>query len=436
MNSDDVVNELNESLGLFEAVMFGIGGMIGAGVFALSGLLAVELGWDALFAITLASINSLATGYIYGKFSTEIVGAGGGFQYTRTILNDKLSFVSGWWFFLAYSLAGSFYSGVFGLYVEILTGFNHIVASVAVIVFFLIVNYVGVEESARAQSVLTLFKVFVLLIIVVVGYFNTESFRGFVLFKHDVFDILVYSATMFIAFEGFDIIATLSQEIKNPKKNVVKATFISIFAVTLIYLGVIVLNISIVIAGNAVYNYYEEIILLVAENSLGYIGYLLLYAGAVVSTLSAYNATLIASSRVAYALSKAGHFPEKMNNINEKTKTPHVSVLVASLIVGGTIIYSDVFYNTKFVSYILGKVSSLAFLLAFIMVQYAFVKHLKKKGLFERSSFNVVIVSVALILSSVFAIVILIGDLYVLILYIFLTVLGFGIDYLSGKKSL
>ena len=427
-------NSLRESLGLFGAVMFGIGGMIGAGVFALSGLLAVKLGWDAILSIFIAGLTSISTGYIYGKFSTVVVGSGGGFSYTKTILRSKTAFLTGWWFFLAYSVAGAFYAGVFGLYVEIMTGFDHLTVSIFVIIIFFVLNYIGIEESAKAESFLTMFKLVVLGVIVFFGYINIERipFNGF--FNHGLNDILIYSATIFIAFEGFDIIATLSQEIKDPKRNVIRAIFYSVIIVTFIYITIIILDIIIVESLHGNFNLYEEIVLLVAEDALGKIGYLLLMSGAIVSTLSAYNATLTAGSRVAFALSKEKHFPSKLNSVRGDSGSPYVAVAIASFIISFTIVYADLFYDIKLVSFTLGKISSLAFLLSFILVQYAFLKHCFKKDFFDGTLFNYLAGFIAMFFSGIFTIIIVLSDIKVLVLYILLTIFGFVIEFLSSKK--
>ncbi|MGQ4892465.1 MAG: APC family permease [Candidatus Njordarchaeia archaeon] len=437
---DDLIteqeNELHEALGLKEAVAFGMGGMIGAGVFALSGQLAVNLGWYAVIALSIAALTSLSTGLIYGKFATVVRGAGGGYSYVRSICGSRwTSFMAGWLFFLAYSFAGAFYAEVFGLFLYFISGIPWQIFSFGLVVLFLLINIVGVKESGLTESLLTGTKVGIIIVLILAGYISIRNLSPrSIEINVGIWELLIFASSMFIAFEGFDIISTLSQEIKNPKRNIPLAIVITIVSVTGLYILVTLLEVIALGSGLVPSNVYaEEIILYTAMGALGRIGYYLLTLGAIISTVSAYNATLIAVSRVSYALSKDGLFSKRVNHVHHKTKTPYVAIMISSLIIVFIALFSPFLVKMSELSLFLGQLSSLSFLSAFLLVNFSFVRAIKGNKMFVGNHLNLALGIFSISMCLIFAIVLFLVNVVVAV--IFFVLLAMGLTLLNRRRN-
>ena len=385
MNESQEVLQLNRGLGLKEAIAFGIGGMIGAGVFALSGELATKLGIVAILVLFLASSIALSTGWVYSKFSYVINDAGGGYSYVKSIGNTNATILSGILFFIAYSFAAAFYAGVFGIYLQLISGFPFYIFSFSLIAMFLVINLLGVEESGMSEALLTGLKVSIIVALIFAGFMTIRKINvGYISLEVDLLNIILYTSIIFIAFEGFDIISNLSKEIKEPKKNVPYAIMSSIIIVALIYIlvtliEVVILNLKLVPTDI----YAEEIILYAGVKAFGISGYYILSFGAIISTLSAYNAALIAVSRLTFAMSYDGILNHKLKYVNPKTRVPQLAIILSSLIVSSILIFSALFSKLNELSVHLGMLASFSFALAFLLVHLAYIINLRRGVLFK-----------------------------------------------------
>ncbi len=354
--------------------MFGIGGMIGGGIFALSGEVALKAGLGAFLVFTIAGLIALSSGLVYAEFSTKIVGSGGGYTYVSTIFPDFFGFLTGWWFFLAYTLAGAFYAEVFGKYMEALTNTPFLLWSILLAVFFALINFIGIRESSIAETALTLFKLLIIAIFIVGGFLTLNISTVIQRAEIRMYGSLVMLATVFISFEGFDIISTLSSEMINPTKAAPKAVVSSILIVTGLYILTVLMVLATIIQYGLPANIMpEEIILYAAKNAIGKTGLILLGTGAIVSTISAYNATLCAASRVGLAMGENKALPRIFKLLHPKTRTPHASIFLSTFIIISLLVISNMFLPFEEISIIFGQLASLFFAFSFSMVDFSLI---------------------------------------------------------------
>ncbi|HZJ03737.1 MAG TPA: amino acid permease [Thermoleophilia bacterium] len=381
-------------LGLFEATMIGIGAMIGAGIFVLSGLAAGEAGPAAILAFALNGVVTLLTAFVYAELASAIPRAGGGYSFVRMAFAGAPGFVAGWMLWFAYTVACSLYAlGFAGYFWEIfskytpalterlfgLTGHAGAVLGITVLVGagFTWLNARGAGVTGKTENFLTLAKLAALAFFVVFGLIRifgepAQVSAGFTPFlPRGLGGVFVAMGLTFIAFEGYDLIATVAEEIKEPEKNIPRATFISLGVTVVIYLLVLFVALGAIHpeggepAWQFLGRYGETAIVRAAEAFMPAFGVAIIVFGGLLSTTSALNATVMAASRVAFSMGRDLWLPRRMAEIDPVRRTPRIAILVtgAILLVVALLVPLEA----------VGSAASLMFLLTFSMVNLSVI---------------------------------------------------------------
>jgi amino acid transporter/nucleotide-binding universal stress UspA family protein len=411
---------LARTLGLFDAVMIGVGAMIGAGVFVLTGLAAGEAGPAAIVAFALNGIVTLFTAFSYAELASAIPEAGGGYSFVKRAMPPALGFLAGWMLWFAYTVACALYAVGFGGYFVELLGSYWPAAHAALIgtlgrqatiamvtfgisAFFIALNYLGADVTGKAENVVTMAKIVVLAVFIAFGlvafFQHPDAYSAFTpLFPKGFGGVLVAMGLTFIAFEGYDLIATVSEEVKEPTKNIPKATFISLAIAVTIYLLILLVSIGAVDATEFdVYGkthdqlpaeleihepldpsdpeintsweilgiYKETGIVRAAENFMPKFGVALIVVGGLFSTMSALNASVLASSRVGFSMGRERMLPGFLGAIHPRRRTPHMAVLITGIIILAIAVGLPL--------EVVGSGASLMFLLSFAMTNAAMI---------------------------------------------------------------
>lgn len=342
---------LSRDLSLFDITMIGIAGMIGAGIFALTGIAAGIAGPAILIAFLFNGIIATFTGLAYAELGSAIPQAGGGYVWIKEALGNYAGFMAGWVDWAAHTIACSLYAVIFGAFLsEFLVRFVGLnfpqnvlakVSSLLIVSFLAYVNFVGVKESGKLGGIVTLLKIIILLVFAFFGLSRTFSypdwesaFQPFM--PHGFVGVLAAMGLTFIAFEGFEIIVQSGEEVKNPEKNIPKAIVVSLWVTVAIYILVAFSLLGAVRAEVPSWEYLgqlAEFSLIRVADEIMPLGGVLIIAGGLISTISAMNATIYSSSRVIFALSRSGYLHKALAAINEKTKTPHLAILFSYIII-------------------------------------------------------------------------------------------------------
>ena len=411
---------LARTLGYFDATMIGLGAMIGAGIFVLTGIAVGEAGPAAILAFALNGVVTLFTAFAYAELASAIPEAGGGYAFVKRVFPGLIGFLAGWMLWYAYTVACALYAAGFGGYfLELLqsyfpslsqalltvVGYNGAVALATFFIsaFFISLNVIGADVTGKAENIITVSKILVLGLFVVFGLMAigraparlVDNFTPF--FPRGFGGVVAAMGLTFIAFEGYDLIATVSEEIKNPRRNIPRATFTSLGVAVVIYLLIVLVSIGAVDptgftevfgkhpseldlpgarvlhpsdpAVNTVWEvlgiYKETGIVRAAENFMPAVGVLLIVFGGLLSTMSALNATVLASSRVAFSMGREGMLPARLATIHPVRRTPHVAVLVS----GGILIVMAIGLPVE----VVGSAASVLFLLCFALVNIALI---------------------------------------------------------------
>ena len=385
------------NLGLLDATMIGMGAMIGAGIFVLTGLAAEISGPAAIVVFAANGAVTAFTALSYAELAASIPKSGGGYAYVREVFADLPAFLMGWMLWFAYMIAGTLYALGFapnfvellhvyglapspgsigaiavplldaGLPVFPLLAFGAVVALVAL-------NAVSTAASGSAETIFTLVKVGILVVFVAFGatsdLFSPAEFQPLFPEANGAYAILPAMGLTFIAFEGYDLITTVTEEVQNPRKNIPRAIFLSLVVTVAVYLAVVAVAIGTLGAdglaeageagiATAATTFMPENIPIIQN------GGVVVVLGAVFSTLTALNAVVIASSRVAFAMGRERQLLAQFGHLHHRYGTPFVAILAS-----GVVMLSAVVLPTKSA----GNMSSLFFLVSFVVVNAAVIR--------------------------------------------------------------
>ncbi len=357
--------------------MVGIGAMIGAGIFVLTGLAVDISGPAAIVAFALNGGVTTFTALSYAELASAIPRNGGGYAYVREVFSAPVAFVMGWTRWFTYMIAGSLYAlGFASNFLE----FGHIYGytlpgppvlyALGAVVALVALNALSTEASGRGETAITLIKIAILAIFVAFGLTATKVSEFDPLFTKGPLAVLPAMGLTFIAFQGYDLIATVTEEVENPKKNIPRAILLSVLVTVVVYLLVVFVAIG-TLGADDLAGAGETAIAQAAEGFMPSFpiigtGASLIAFGAVFSTISALNAVVIGSSRVAFAMGRERQLPAQLGRFHHRYGTPLVAILASAVMMLVAVLVVPI--------RIVGNLASLFSLLGFIIVNYALIR--------------------------------------------------------------
>ncbi len=383
----------SRDLGLFDATMIGVGAMIGAGIFVLTGIASGVAGPGALLAFILNGFVTLLTALSYAELASTYPESGGGYSYIRKAFPGAVGFVSGWMLWFCYVIACSLYALGFGSYFwEFIHSYFPLLSAavfgllgeeipLTLVTLFIgvaviAINMRGTALTGKVENLLTVAKMVILAIFIFYGLKQilniptpaVSSFRPFL--PNGFSGVVLAMGLTFIAFEGYDLIATVAEEIKQPKKTIPRATLISLSVTVVFYLLIVVVCIGAIqpetgTSWEFLGRYQETAFVKAAENFMPSFGVVLIIVGGLLSTLSALNATVLASSRVAFSMGRDKMLPVALGAIHETRRTPHIAVGVTGVLL--------LIMAMLFPIHIIGSAASVMFLLTFSLVNLSLI---------------------------------------------------------------
>ncbi|MDA8121987.1 MAG: amino acid permease [Deltaproteobacteria bacterium] len=345
---------LSREMSGFSVTMIGVGAMIGAGIFVLTGIAAGVAGPGLILAFALNGIVTLFTAMAYAELGSCFHDAGGGYLWVKSSLPHPNGFLSGWMSWFAHAVACSLYALGFGAYFgHVLEGFGLSVPhlpwfslektlAVVACLAFAYINFRGASETGKAGNIVTLAKIVIILLFVA---FGAWAMRGMPEWKENFDPFLpmgigaVFSAMglTFIAFQGYEVIAQCSEEVMDPTRNIPRAIFFALLIVIPIYLLVAFVALG-AIHGEGMPTWrflgkMKELAIVEAARQFFPGGGVVLLIGGLLSTASALLATIYSSSRVAFAMARDHNLPAFLGKIHPGKKTPHLAIVASAVIV-------------------------------------------------------------------------------------------------------
>lgn len=362
------------SIGLLGAISIGIGGMVGGGIFAVLGE-AVSLAHGATaVAFGMGGLVALATAYSYAKLSVRYPSEGGTVTFIDKAFGDNiLSGSVNLMMWLSYLVTISLYATAFASYGETFFSYkssllHHILITVAIL-FPAIINLVSASFVGRSETIIVIIKVSILILVIIAGASYVEPSRMAPQHWTSSLSIVVAGMIIFVAYEGFELIANSAEDIKEPAKNLPRAFYASVIIVIALYVLISIITVGDV-AEAKLMQAKDYALAIAAEPALGHSGFVLVASAALLSTFSAINATIYGNARLGYIIAKDGKLPKSL--MHSKNHVPSNGVLyttVLSIILANSIDLTEI-----------AIIGSASFLLIFFLVNISAYKLKKEIG--------------------------------------------------------
>ena len=322
------MSELKRHMGLFQLTMYGVGLILGAGIYVLIGEAAGFAGDAVWIAMILGSIVALFAGFSYAELSSVFPKAAAEYVFIKNAFkNNFFAFLIGWLTAVTSIITAATVALGFGGYFAEFVDLPIIISAMGLLVVLSVVNFIGIRESAWTNTIFTIIEASGLILIIVIGFtFSspepvnyTESPSGFT-------GIVLAFVLIFFAFIGFEDMANVAEEVKKPKKTLPRAIILSVIIAGILY---ILVSLAVVRVVN-----WEELsnsaapIALVAQRGLGSEAHILLSAIALFAITNTVLITLVAGSRIFYGMAREKVFPSILEKIHFKTKTPWIAIIV------------------------------------------------------------------------------------------------------------
>lgn len=380
-------HSLKRTLGSVQLVALGIGAIIGAGIFTLTGVAASQhAGPAVVYSFILAAIGCAFAGFCYSEFSTMIPIAGSAYTYAYATMGELLAWIIGWALVLEYAVgAATVAVGWSATIYAILKDFGIVLPqslvsspfdtnpgilnlpALLIILFISAILIVGIQESARFNAVIVAIKLVVVVLFIVVGYFyiNHENYTPFVVEnttgKFGDFGwsgVLAAAGQIFFAYIGFDAVSTAAQEAKNPTRDMPIGIVGSLAVCTLLYIAY-----AFVLTG--IVNYKDLNVaapLVVAVDRIKDYTWLgkLMKLGSLAGLTSVMLVMLLGQSRVFYSMSRDGLLPKLFSDLHKTHLTPWKSNLMLMVFVSIGAAFTPIGR--------LGELTSIGTLFAFVLV--------------------------------------------------------------------
>ncbi|HSH52014.1 MAG TPA: APC family permease [Bacteroidales bacterium] len=304
-----------KKLSLVEVISMAVGTMIGASIFSVFGLGAQVAGHDLPEAFLLSGVYALVVAYSYAILGSKIISNAGPIGFILKGLGDSvvtgaLSILLWMSYVVSIALLVKGFAGYFLPLLHIdLTNINMAIVESITILLFVVLNFFGSKAVGKSEFFIVVTKLAILFIFIIGGLWTIQGVNIQPAFDYNHTSGLINASVIFfLSYMGFGLITNASENLKNPRKNVPRAIFISIFIVIAIYV-----LISLVTLGNLslkeVVDAKENALAIAAKPFLGQFGFILISIGALFSISSALNASIFGGANIAYALAKDGELP-------------------------------------------------------------------------------------------------------------------------------
>lgn len=390
-------NTLKRTLGATKLIMLGIGVIVGAGLFSVTGNAAADFAGPAItISFAIAALGCCFAGLCYAEYASMLPVAGSAYTYSYATMGEFIAWIIGWDLVLEYTVAAATVSISWSRYLTILLndigihipesltlcpwdgGIANLPASLIVIVLSLLLMR-GTEKSSLVNTIVVILKISVVIIFIVIGwkYINTDNYTPFIpentgtFGEYGISGIIRAAAIVFFAFLGFDAVSTAAQETINPKRNMPIGILGSLLICTILYV-----LFAIVMVGVTHYTSFKGqdgiAPVAVAIRHMGEIGpdgvfrpaYEWLNKGVTLAILAGYSSVvlvlLLGQSRVFYSMSKDKLLPGIFSEIHTKFRTPYKNNLMFMVIIS----LLAAFVPAR----VAGEMTSIGTLLAFIIV--------------------------------------------------------------------
>jgi APA family basic amino acid/polyamine antiporter len=453
-------NSLKRSLGAVNLIAIGVGVIIGAGLFSLTGIAAANNSGPAvILSFVIAAVGCAFSALCYAEFASMVPVSGSAYTYAYATLGELFAWIIGWDLILEYSV-GAATVGIswsqylvkflekFDIYIPpqlVLSPFETatladgsivrgIVNLPSILIIALITSIIirGTKGSAIFNVIVVALKVGVVIVFIALGwhYIDPANYHPFIPNNTGTFGefgwsgVLRGAGVVFFVFIGFDIVATMAQETKNPQRNMPIGILGSLLVCTVLFI-----LFGYVMTGLANYTEFKNsaapVAIAIANTPYQWLGVAVILA-ILIGYTSVILVDLLGQSRVFYSMSKDGLLPKIFSELHPKFNTPYKSNIVLCIFIS--------FFAGLVPISVVGEMTSIGTLLAFVMVCLGILILRKKEPNLERP-FKTPFVPIVPVLGIITCVVMMVSlpfDTW-LRLFVWLAI-GFLIYFFYGKK--
>ncbi|MXW66168.1 MAG: amino acid permease [Gemmatimonadales bacterium] len=378
-------------MGLYAATTLGVGAIVGGGILALAGVAFATAGPAAMLAFGLNGGIALLTAMSFARLVRRFPESGGIYTYAKKVLSIEVAFIVGWVVWFASIVAGVLYALGFAAFtVEGLQrlapslggsadwlghGGTRIGLAIAAVVGY---SLLLVQRTAGGGNAATIGKVVVFAVLIAGGFvawlIGSAGTPAETLGRLSPFapegslGLLQAMGYTFIALQGFDLIAAVGGEVRDPERTVPRAMYLSLGIALVVYIPLLIVVATVGAPPEGIQAaaeaHPEELVAVAAERFMGPAGYWLVIGAGLLSMLSALHANLFGASRVAFSMARDRTLPHHVGEMRARTGTPAVAVAAT----GTMMMLIAVAVGNVAAA---GAASSLIFLISFAMVHWA-----------------------------------------------------------------
>lgn len=319
-------HQLKRELNLIDAVGIGIGAVVGAGIFVISGLAAKVAGPSLLISLILAGIAASANGLSSAQLAAVFPKAGGTYEYGYRVISPEAGFMAGWMFLASKLAAGGVVALGFGRYLnQLFPAINPLWAAVGAVILLVAANLLGIQKAGKLNLAIVSVTILGLIYFILSGLPQVKvvSFTPF--FNGGIGGIMQATALIFFAFTGYARIATLGEEVREPSKTIPRAILVTLATTTTLYSLIMIVAIGVL--GTDLLGASPAPLFATAEkiNSPGL--RTIIGLAAVTAMLGVLLSQILGISRMLFAMGRRRDLPAFFEKIDSRNAVPVISVL-------------------------------------------------------------------------------------------------------------
>ncbi|MAY89203.1 MAG: amino acid permease [Pseudooceanicola sp.] len=325
-------NKLLRVLTLKDAVGVGLGAIIGAGIFVVTGVAAGVSGPAFVVSLMIAGLIAAFNALSSAQLAAVYPQSGGTYEYGYRLLNPALGFSAGWMFLMSKLAAGGVVAIGFGSYFYQLVPLGSpLLISIVAVIFLTLANFFGIKKTGNLNLFIVSFTILSLLYFVVSGFPKIESGNFTPFAPFGISGIAEATALLFFAFTGYARIATLAEEVRDPKITIPRAVIITIVTAIILYALVSIVAIGVIGAENMAGS--KSPLQLVADSLTTPGIQVVITLGASTAMLGVLLSQILGISRMMFAMGRKKDLLPVFEKIHPKNNVPHIGIFLTGAII-------------------------------------------------------------------------------------------------------
>jgi basic amino acid/polyamine antiporter, APA family len=369
---------LKRELGLLDIFCVATGAMISSGLFILPGLAFVKAGPAVILSYAIASIFCIPTILSMAELATAMPRAGGDYFYIMRGFGPLFGTVAGFSTWFSLSLKGAFALIGMGAYLSLITSFSLNTIALICCIIFICLNLVGVKEAGKCQVFLVAGLLGALLVYVFLGLGNINRGNFSPFFSEGITSLFYTASFVFISYGGLTKVVALSEEVKDPGRNLPLGMIFALAVTSVFYALVIYVTIGVMNPDSL-----RSTLTPISDSAAifgGNVLQIIISVGAFLAFISTANAGIMTASRYPLGMSRDKLLPAIFQKISFKFKTPYISILTTGLFMVGAILFLKL--------ELLVKIASSVLILLYIFANLTLILFRESKILSYRPKFK------------------------------------------------